>query len=100
MLGFGLHCGIFWILYATNRALIHVSQFNCVLDGLTNNGNGKSFPNFSAKLYGSIYRQMLDLLGKVMKDPYHRPKLERQLRSWAEAGWQGDNFFYKVYDTH
>jgi hypothetical protein len=95
VLGSGLRCGIFWILYAANRALMHISQFNCVLDGLAKNGNGRSFPHFSAKLYGSIYRQMLDLLGQVMRDPYHGPRLERQLQLWAEEGWQGDNYFTK-----
>jgi hypothetical protein len=76
------------------------SWLNHRVDGSAKNGNGKSFPNFSAKLYGSIYRQMLNLLGKVLKDPHHGPKLERQLQSWAEAGWQGNNSFYDVYDAH
>ncbi|KAG0691792.1 hypothetical protein DFH29DRAFT_1010193 [Suillus ampliporus] len=31
---------------------------------------------------------MLELLNdKLMKDPYHSPKLVQQLCEWAKAGW-------------
>ncbi|KAG0693676.1 hypothetical protein DFH29DRAFT_1007045 [Suillus ampliporus] len=51
-------------------------------------GNGKSYPNFSSKDYLPIYNGMLKLLNnKLMKDPYHSPKLVRQLCEWAKAGW-------------
>ncbi|KAG2153069.1 uncharacterized protein EDB93DRAFT_1102816 [Suillus bovinus] len=61
---------------------------NCVLDGFSKNSSGKSFPKFSAKEYSSLYTAMLVKLETIMDDPYHRPKLARQLRSWAAAGWQ------------
>ncbi|KAG1847694.1 hypothetical protein DFJ58DRAFT_730105 [Suillus subalutaceus] len=62
---------------------------NCVLDGFAKNGSGKSFPKFTAKEYSSLYTAMLTNLESIMRDPYHGPKLARQLRSWAAAGWQG-----------
>ncbi|KAG1875911.1 hypothetical protein C8R48DRAFT_669165 [Suillus tomentosus] len=62
--------------------------FNCIFDGLGKNGNGKSFPKFTAKEYKPIYKTMLDLLQTVMEDPYHGPRLVQQLRAWAEAGWE------------
>ncbi|KAG2754116.1 hypothetical protein P692DRAFT_20721326, partial [Suillus brevipes Sb2] len=63
------------------------TMFNCVFDGLVKNGNGKSFPKFTAKEYEPIYKAMLKLLQDVMDDPYHGPRLVQQLRAWAEAGW-------------
>ncbi|KAG2094409.1 uncharacterized protein F5147DRAFT_779012 [Suillus discolor] len=63
------------------------TMFNCVFDGLVKNGNGKSFPKFTAKEYEPIYKAMLKLLQDVMDDPYHGPRLAQQLRAWAEAGW-------------
>ncbi|KAG1864964.1 hypothetical protein DFJ58DRAFT_724519 [Suillus subalutaceus] len=62
---------------------------NCVLDGFAKNGSGKSFPKFTTKEYSSLYTAMLTNLESIMRDPYHGPKLARQLRSWAAAGWQG-----------
>ncbi|KAG2740714.1 hypothetical protein P692DRAFT_20753860 [Suillus brevipes Sb2] len=60
---------------------------NCVLDGLAKNGHGKSIPKFTSKEYGTLYGSMFKLLHQLNDDPYHGPKLERQLCSWAEAGW-------------
>ncbi|KAG1856597.1 hypothetical protein C8R48DRAFT_775998 [Suillus tomentosus] len=57
------------------------TAFNCVLDGLVKNGNGKLYPKFSAKEYKSIYIKMVGLLNDIIRDPYHRPKLVEQLRS-------------------
>ncbi|KAG1893324.1 uncharacterized protein F5891DRAFT_1196555 [Suillus fuscotomentosus] len=68
---------------------------NCVLDGLKRNGNSKSIPKFTSKEYGALYESMFKLLRQLMDDPYHGPKLVRQLRSWAEAGWQAARFFMK-----
>ncbi|KAG1894672.1 uncharacterized protein F5891DRAFT_1194977 [Suillus fuscotomentosus] len=65
------------------------AAFNCVLDGLAKNGHGKSYPNFSTKDYGPIYRRMLELLKCILKDVYHGPRLLAQLQEWAAAGWQG-----------
>ncbi|KIK35461.1 hypothetical protein CY34DRAFT_26606 [Suillus luteus UH-Slu-Lm8-n1] len=62
---------------------------NCVLDGFSKNGSGKSFPKFSAKEYSSLYTAMLAKLEMIMDDPYHGPKLVQQLHSWAAAGWRG-----------
>ncbi|KAG1813426.1 hypothetical protein DFJ58DRAFT_740106 [Suillus subalutaceus] len=58
-------------------------------DGFAKNGSGKSFPKFTAKEYSSLYTAMLTNLELIMRDPYHGPKLARQLHSWAAAGWQG-----------
>ncbi|KAG1788471.1 uncharacterized protein HD556DRAFT_1447868 [Suillus plorans] len=68
---------------------------NCVLDGLKRNGNGKSIPKFTSKEYGALYESMFKLLRQLMDDPYHGPKLVRQLCSWAKAGWQAARFFMK-----
>ncbi|KAG1852364.1 hypothetical protein C8R48DRAFT_777531 [Suillus tomentosus] len=51
------------------------AAFNCVLDGLAKNGHGKSYPNFSTKDYGPIYRWMLELLKCILEDAYHGPRL-------------------------
>ncbi|KAG2125089.1 hypothetical protein DEU56DRAFT_759427 [Suillus clintonianus] len=61
--------------------------FNCVFQGLEKNGHGKSYSKFTSKEYESIYIWLLGLLNDVMKDPYHGPKLVRQLREWAKIGW-------------
>ncbi|KAG0694253.1 hypothetical protein DFH29DRAFT_1006512 [Suillus ampliporus] len=43
---------------------------------------------FRKQDYLPIYNGMLELLNdKLMKDPYHSPKLVWQLHKWAEAGW-------------
>lgn len=63
------------------------TAYNCVLEGLSKNGSGKWYPNFTAKEYGSIYACLLKLLKRIMKNPYHGPKLAEQLESWAQAGW-------------
>ncbi|KAG1851434.1 hypothetical protein DFJ58DRAFT_728877 [Suillus subalutaceus] len=63
------------------------TAFNCILDGLRKNGNGKTYPNFSSKDYLSIYKRMLALLEDIMNNPYHGLKLVQQLGQWAEAGW-------------
>jgi hypothetical protein len=51
-------------------------------------GHGKSFPKFTAKEYGPIYRRILAMIKEVLNDAYHGPRLSAQLREWAEAGWQ------------
>ncbi|KAG1776677.1 hypothetical protein EV702DRAFT_1046004 [Suillus placidus] len=51
------------------------AAFNCVLDGLAKNRHGKSYPNFSTKDYGPIYRRMLKLLKHILEDAYHGPRL-------------------------
>ncbi|KAG1721678.1 hypothetical protein EDB19DRAFT_1960759 [Suillus lakei] len=61
--------------------------FNCVFQGLEKNGNGKFYSKFTAKEYESIYLWLLGLLGDVMSDPYHGPKLVQQLCEWAKIGW-------------
>ncbi|KAG2105832.1 uncharacterized protein F5147DRAFT_654074 [Suillus discolor] len=61
--------------------------YNCVLDGLVKNGHGKSYPKFSAKEYGPIYRQMVRMIDQILQHPYHGPRLVAQLQEWAEAGW-------------
>jgi hypothetical protein len=58
------------------------------MDRMSDNGSGKSFLMFSAKEYSSLYTTMLAKLETIMDDPYHGPKLARQLHSWAAAGWQ------------
>ncbi|KAG1789204.1 uncharacterized protein HD556DRAFT_1447264 [Suillus plorans] len=70
-----------------NCLALVATVFNCILDGLGKNGNGKTYPKFSSKDYLSIYQRMLALLEDIMNDPYHGPKLVQQLRRWAEAGW-------------
>ncbi|KAG0692725.1 hypothetical protein DFH29DRAFT_882122 [Suillus ampliporus] len=60
-----------------------LALFNCVLDGLVKNGNGKSYPNFSAKEYKAIYTKMVKLLNDIKGHPYHGPKLAKQLHSWS-----------------
>ncbi|KAG1786189.1 uncharacterized protein HD556DRAFT_1313638 [Suillus plorans] len=80
MFGFGCCSGNF---------LSFTNIFNCVLDGLVKNGHGKSYPNFSMKDYGPIYRRMLELLKCILEDAYHGPRLLAQLQEWAAAGWQG-----------
>ncbi|KAG2152976.1 uncharacterized protein EDB93DRAFT_1102746 [Suillus bovinus] len=62
-------------------------MFNCILDGLKKNGNGKYYPKFTANEYGPIYRKMLQLLSDIMKDCYHGPVMLAQLWEWAQAGW-------------
>ncbi|KAG0699467.1 hypothetical protein DFH29DRAFT_1001983 [Suillus ampliporus] len=70
------------------EATILFLYFNCILNGLKKNGNGKSYPDFSLKDYLPIYNRILELFNdKLMKDPYHGPKLMWQLHKWAEAGW-------------
>ncbi|KAG1800623.1 hypothetical protein EV424DRAFT_1352080 [Suillus variegatus] len=66
MFGFGCCSGNF---------LSFTNIFNCVLDGLVKNGHGKSYPNFSMKDYGPIYRRMLELLKCILEDAYHGPRL-------------------------
>ncbi|KAG0694393.1 hypothetical protein DFH29DRAFT_880743 [Suillus ampliporus] len=63
------------------------TAFHCIFQGLTKHGNGKFYPKFTAKEYESVYKSMLKLLKEVKADPYHGPKLRRQLREWAQAGW-------------
>ncbi|KAG0698027.1 hypothetical protein DFH29DRAFT_1082051 [Suillus ampliporus] len=70
-----------------NSLALICTAYHCVLDGLSKNGNGKLFPKFSAKEYGSIYNSIIILLDEVNGDPYHGPKLRRQLRHWAAEGW-------------
>ncbi|KAG2109534.1 hypothetical protein DEU56DRAFT_920304 [Suillus clintonianus] len=70
-----------------NSLALICTAYHCVLDGLSKNGNGKLFPKFSAKEYGSIYNSIIVLLDEVNRDPYHGPKLRRQLRHWAAEGW-------------
>ncbi|KAG2133727.1 hypothetical protein DEU56DRAFT_950499 [Suillus clintonianus] len=65
------------------------TAFNCVLDGLVKNGNGKTYPNFSSKEYKAIYTKMVKLLNDIKEHPYHGPKLAKQLRLWSASGWQG-----------
>ncbi|KAG2131344.1 hypothetical protein DEU56DRAFT_757596 [Suillus clintonianus] len=60
--------------------------YNCVLDGLSKNGNGKYYPKFTVKEYSSIYFKMVTML-HILRDPYHGPKLLVRLQEWAEAGW-------------
>ncbi|KAG1756965.1 hypothetical protein EDB19DRAFT_1822171 [Suillus lakei] len=63
------------------------TAFNCVFQGLEKNSNGKFFLKFTAKEYESVYLWLLGLLGDVMSDPYHGPKLVQQLHEWAKIGW-------------
>ncbi|KAG1812036.1 hypothetical protein EV424DRAFT_1349428 [Suillus variegatus] len=63
------------------------NMFNCILDSLRKNGNGKYYPKFTAKEYGPIYCKMLQLLKDILKDHYHGPILLAQLREWAQVGW-------------
>ncbi|KAG2149236.1 hypothetical protein DEU56DRAFT_908935 [Suillus clintonianus] len=79
----GLHEATILFLYTRSY---HIA-FNCVLNGLIKNGNGKSFLNFMAKEFKPIYLTMLQLLCEVMEDPYHGPRLVLQLYAWAKAGW-------------
>ncbi|KAG2056813.1 hypothetical protein BDR06DRAFT_969821 [Suillus hirtellus] len=53
--------------------------FNCILNGLVKNGNGKLYLKFSAKEYKSISIKMVGLLNDIIQDPYHGPKLVEQL---------------------
>ncbi|KAG2134542.1 hypothetical protein DEU56DRAFT_756968 [Suillus clintonianus] len=62
-----------------------LALFNCVLDGLVKNGNGKTYPNFSSTEYKAIYTKMVKLLNDIKEHPYHGPKLAKQLRLWAES---------------
>ncbi|KAG0703854.1 hypothetical protein DFH29DRAFT_998102 [Suillus ampliporus] len=78
---------IFWKEIPLTCFALVCTSFNCVFDGLVKNGNGKYFPNFTAKEYKPIYLTMLKLLHDVMEDPYHGPRLVLQLHAWAEAGW-------------
>ncbi|KAG1883537.1 uncharacterized protein F5891DRAFT_990702 [Suillus fuscotomentosus] len=50
------------------------AAYNCVLDGLVKNGHGKSYPKFSAKEYGPIYRQMVRMIDQILQHPYHGPR--------------------------
>ncbi|KAG1730301.1 hypothetical protein EDB19DRAFT_1832049 [Suillus lakei] len=61
--------------------------FNCVFQGLDKNSNSKFYSKFTAKEYKSVYLWLLGLLGDVMSDPYHGPKLVQQLCEWAKIGW-------------
>ncbi|KAG1796318.1 uncharacterized protein HD556DRAFT_1307060 [Suillus plorans] len=61
--------------------------YNCILDGLTKNGNGKYYPKFTARKYGPIYSKMVQMLDNILQDLYHGPRLLAQLREWTEAGW-------------
>ncbi|KAG1785086.1 uncharacterized protein HD556DRAFT_1314535 [Suillus plorans] len=70
-----------------NSLALICTAYHCVLDGFIKNGNGKLFPKFSAKEYSTIYQSMIALLEDVKNDPYHGPKLMRQLCEWAAEGW-------------
>ncbi|KAG0700643.1 hypothetical protein DFH29DRAFT_1070019 [Suillus ampliporus] len=70
-----------------NSLALICTTYHCVLDGLSKNSNGKLFPKFSAKEYGSIYNSIIVLLDEVNGDPYHGPKLRQQLCHWAAEGW-------------
>ncbi|KAG1904220.1 uncharacterized protein F5891DRAFT_1184412 [Suillus fuscotomentosus] len=63
------------------------AAYNCILDGLTKNSNGKYYPKFTVREYGLIYSKMVQMLDNILQDLYHGPKLLVQLREWAEAGW-------------
>ncbi|KAG1721918.1 hypothetical protein EDB19DRAFT_1835241 [Suillus lakei] len=72
--------------YSSTQDLITL-LFNCIFQGLEKNGNSKFYSKFTAKEYKSVYLWLLGLLGDVMSDPYHGPKLVQQLREWAKIGW-------------
>ncbi|KAG1837764.1 hypothetical protein F4604DRAFT_1942036 [Suillus subluteus] len=72
------------------------AAYNCILDGLAKNGNGKYYPMFSAREYGPIYSKMNQMLKEILRDPYHGPKLLMQLQEWAEAGWRECCFWPRV----
>ncbi|KAG2134451.1 uncharacterized protein EDB93DRAFT_1107351 [Suillus bovinus] len=70
-----------------NSLALICTAYHCVLDSFIKNGNGKSFPKYSAKEYSTNYQSMIALLKDVKNDPYHGPKLMWQLREWAAEGW-------------
>ncbi|KAG1729041.1 hypothetical protein EDB19DRAFT_1832573 [Suillus lakei] len=78
---------IFWKEVPLKCLALICTAFNCVFQGLEKNGNGKFYSKFTAKEYKSIYLWLLGLLGDVMSDPYHGPKLVQQLHEWAKIGW-------------
>ncbi|KAG1719320.1 hypothetical protein EDB19DRAFT_1973382 [Suillus lakei] len=72
---------------AHRRPAIFRKEFNCIFQGLEKNGNDKFYLKFTAKEYESVYLWLLGLLGDVMSDLYHGPKLVQQLCEWAKIGW-------------
>ncbi|KAG2366829.1 hypothetical protein BDR07DRAFT_1479840 [Suillus spraguei] len=54
-------------------------KFVCIFDDLIKDGSRNSFPKFTAKEYGPTYRSALKSLHDIMRDPYHGPKLVKQL---------------------
>ncbi|KAG2079814.1 uncharacterized protein F5147DRAFT_661645 [Suillus discolor] len=63
------------------------ANYDCGLLGFKKNGTGKVFPKFTAKEYKTEYEEMLEMMGIVLDDAYHGPKLVKQLREWAAYGW-------------
>ncbi|KAG2122773.1 hypothetical protein DEU56DRAFT_917668 [Suillus clintonianus] len=63
------------------------AAFDCVLLGFSTNGTGKTFPKFTVKEYGQIYKEMMTMIESILLDPYHGPKLIEQLEDWAAYGW-------------
>ncbi|KAG2134506.1 hypothetical protein DEU56DRAFT_950142 [Suillus clintonianus] len=75
-------------LPASCLALVGAAVYNCILDGLAKNGDGKYYPMFTVKEYSPVYSKMNKMLKDILQDPYHGPRLLAQLREWAEAGWR------------
>ncbi|KAG2104653.1 uncharacterized protein F5147DRAFT_807475 [Suillus discolor] len=63
------------------------TAYDCGLLGFEKNGTGKVFPKFTAKEYKTEYEEMLEMMGVVLDDAYHGPKLVKQLQEWAAYGW-------------
>ncbi|KAG2141313.1 hypothetical protein DEU56DRAFT_911421 [Suillus clintonianus] len=70
----------------TSLALVSAA-FDCVLLGFSTNGTGKTFPKFTVKEYGQIYKEMMAMIESILLDEYHGPKLIEQLEDWAAYGW-------------
>ncbi|KAG1898689.1 uncharacterized protein F5891DRAFT_1190463 [Suillus fuscotomentosus] len=63
------------------------TAYDCGLLGFKKNGTGKVFPKFTTKEYKTEYKEMLEMMGVVLEDAYHGPKLVKQLQEWAAYGW-------------